>query len=103
MGIVREGAVSAEDVAAALEGQFHFDPATYDAMIHADIPAYDRFQEELARRSGAGGPARAGTWGPGTGRRQHGCWRATLMRSLSGSRRERRMLRAAREPLPSGA
>jgi L-threonylcarbamoyladenylate synthase len=52
--VLRQGALSEADVASALDWQFHFDPDTYDAMIHADIPAYDRFQEELVGASGTG-------------------------------------------------
>lgn len=51
--IVREGAVSRSVVAAALGGQFHFDPAGYETMIRADVPAYDRLQDELIAASGA--------------------------------------------------
>jgi tRNA (cmo5U34)-methyltransferase len=29
-------------------GQYHFDPATYLAMIRADVPAYDEFQDAVA-------------------------------------------------------
>ena len=64
--IVRLGAVEEVDVARALEGQFHFDPVTYEAMIRDDIPVYDQLQDELVKASG--GPAR---WvlelGTGTG------------------------------------
>jgi tRNA threonylcarbamoyl adenosine modification protein (Sua5/YciO/YrdC/YwlC family) len=50
--IVRPGIAGETEVAAALERQFHFDPGTYPGMIREDIPAYDRFQDELARASG---------------------------------------------------
>jgi tRNA threonylcarbamoyl adenosine modification protein (Sua5/YciO/YrdC/YwlC family) len=65
--IVREGAVGDEDVASALEWQFHFDPASYDAMIRGDIAAYDRFQDEVAgaTRTGARRVLELGT-GTGT-------------------------------------
>ncbi|MEA2161872.1 MAG: L-threonylcarbamoyladenylate synthase [Solirubrobacteraceae bacterium] len=52
--VIRPGAVSEAEVASALEWQFHFDPDTYDAMIRADIPSYDRFQEELTLATGTG-------------------------------------------------
>jgi L-threonylcarbamoyladenylate synthase len=64
--IVREGAVSREDVAAALEGQFHFDPSSYAEMIHQDIPVYDEFQEAVARATGSGA-SRVLELGTGTG------------------------------------
>ena len=65
-GIVREGAISRDDVAAALQWQFHFDPSTYAEMIHEDIPWYDEFQEAVARASGSGA-ARVLELGTGTG------------------------------------
>ncbi|MGI8505982.1 MAG: Sua5/YciO/YrdC/YwlC family protein [Solirubrobacteraceae bacterium] len=64
--IVRPGAVPEHEVAAALEGQYHFDPATYPEMIRDDIQGYDRFQDELARASGSGA-RRVLELGTGTG------------------------------------
>jgi tRNA threonylcarbamoyl adenosine modification protein (Sua5/YciO/YrdC/YwlC family) len=64
--IVRLGAVGEDEVRAALEWQFHFDPATYAEMIRDDIPVYDRLQEELARASGEGA-RRVLELGTGTG------------------------------------
>lgn len=43
--IVRTGAVSESEVAAALDGDWGFDPATYAETVRAEIPAYDKFQE----------------------------------------------------------
>jgi L-threonylcarbamoyladenylate synthase len=51
--VVRPGGMEIQDVAAALERQFHFDPSTYGGMIRAEIPDYERLQEELAVASGA--------------------------------------------------
>lgn len=64
--VIRPGALSEVELASALDWQFHFDPETYDAMIHADIPAYGRFQQELVRASGAGA-SRILELGTGTG------------------------------------
>lgn len=64
--IVREGAVAAADVAVALAGQFHFTPDSYAAMVRADIPAYDRFQDALVSASGEGA-LRVLELGTGTG------------------------------------
>ena len=64
--IVREGACSREDVAAALEWQFHFDPSSYAEMIHADIPVYDAFQDAVVGASGSGA-SRVLELGTGTG------------------------------------
>jgi tRNA threonylcarbamoyl adenosine modification protein (Sua5/YciO/YrdC/YwlC family) len=64
--IVRPGAVSEAELAAGLHRQFHFDPDTYMAMIRSDIPAYDRFQDEVVVASGAGA-SRVLELGIGTG------------------------------------
>jgi tRNA threonylcarbamoyl adenosine modification protein (Sua5/YciO/YrdC/YwlC family) len=64
--IIRAGSVGEDVVAAALGHQFHFDPGTYVATIRAEIPAYDRFQDELARASGEGA-GRVLELGTGTG------------------------------------
>jgi L-threonylcarbamoyladenylate synthase len=64
--IVRLGGVDAETVESALQHQFHFDPASYVATIRAEIPGYDRFQDELARASGEGA-GRVLELGTGTG------------------------------------
>jgi L-threonylcarbamoyladenylate synthase len=52
--IIRPGEVDEAAVAAALGHQFHFDPGTYLAEMRAEIPDYDRLQDELAGASGAG-------------------------------------------------
>ncbi len=50
--IAREGAVPEAAIRDALGGQFQFDPETYLDEIRADIPVYDRLQEELVAASG---------------------------------------------------
>lgn len=52
--IVRQGAVDASEVGSALEGQFHFDPASYPDFIRQDIPVYDEFQDEVVAACGDG-------------------------------------------------
>jgi tRNA (cmo5U34)-methyltransferase len=52
--ILREGALAAEQVAAALDADDHFDPGAYAAMIRDEIPAYEILQAELVAASGAG-------------------------------------------------
>jgi L-threonylcarbamoyladenylate synthase len=52
--VVREGAVPSDALAAALAHQFHFDPSTYDEVIRADVPAFERFEDAVAGASGAG-------------------------------------------------
>jgi tRNA threonylcarbamoyl adenosine modification protein (Sua5/YciO/YrdC/YwlC family) len=43
--IVREGAVDAATVTAALNDEWGFDPETYAETVRAEIPAYEKFQE----------------------------------------------------------
>jgi len=43
--IVRAGAVDPEVVAAALNDDWGFDPATYAETVRSEIPAYEKFQE----------------------------------------------------------
>ncbi len=64
--IVRDGAMASDEVQARLTGQFHFDPATYEQMIHDDIPGYDEFQDEAAQ-AGGDGRRRILELGTGTG------------------------------------
>jgi len=45
--IVRDGAVAELVVSAALNGQYHFDPATYETMMRAELPDYEVLQNEL--------------------------------------------------------
>ncbi len=77
--------------AAALEGQFHFDPAD----LRGDGPGRDpglRPVPGRAGRSPAGqrGAARCSSWGPAPGRRRGGCWSATRTALAGRRRRERR-------------
>src|SRR5262249_45048622 len=45
-GVVQPGGVGASDEAGA--GQYHFDPATYLAMVLAEVPAYPDLQHHVA-------------------------------------------------------
>jgi len=98
--VLRAGAVSEQAVARALEGQFHFDPATYDEMIHADIPVYDELQEQLVAASGDGAH-RVLELGTGTGE----TIRRLLVRHpdalVVGVDESPAMLNAARATLPT--
>lgn len=98
--IVREGALSREQVAAAFEWQFHFDPSTYDAMIHEDVPAYDAFQEAVARASGDGA-SRLLDLGTGTGETARRLLERHPAAQLVGVDESASMLAAAREALPA--
>lgn len=43
--IVRAGAVDEQTIAAALDEDWGFDPATYAETVRSEIPAYEKFQE----------------------------------------------------------
>ena len=64
--IVRAGAVPEAAVRAAVEHQFHFDPARYLSIIRSEIPAYDRLQDEVVEAAGDG-TRRVLDLGTGTG------------------------------------
>jgi tRNA threonylcarbamoyl adenosine modification protein (Sua5/YciO/YrdC/YwlC family) len=96
--IVREGAISREDVAAALEGQFHFDPSSYAEMIHADIPVYDAFQDAVVDASGSGA-SRVLELGTGTGETTRRLLERHPDAQLVGVDESASMLAAAREAL----
>jgi tRNA A37 threonylcarbamoyladenosine synthetase subunit TsaC/SUA5/YrdC len=98
--IVREGAVGADQVSAALEWQFHFDPDTYPGMIRADIADYDRFQDELAQASG-NGARRVLELGTGTGETARRLLERHPSAELVGIDENGAMLDAARAHLPS--
>jgi tRNA threonylcarbamoyl adenosine modification protein (Sua5/YciO/YrdC/YwlC family) len=97
--IVREGALSAWDVAAAVDGQFHFTPGSYLEMIRGDIPAYDRFQEELVAQSGVDA-RRVLELGTGTGETAARLLERHPRARLVGVDESEGMLNAARERLP---
>lgn len=50
---VRPGAVGEEELGLALGYQFHFDPGSYEGMIRAEVPDYDRLQRELVDATGS--------------------------------------------------
>jgi tRNA threonylcarbamoyl adenosine modification protein (Sua5/YciO/YrdC/YwlC family) len=52
--VVREGAVSFDQLSTKLDGQFHFNPEIYAEVIRREIPLYDLLQDELARCCGTG-------------------------------------------------
>jgi L-threonylcarbamoyladenylate synthase len=52
--VVRHGAVGEEALRQGLGAQFHFRPATYLSEMRAEMPMYDRLQDELAAASGQG-------------------------------------------------
>jgi tRNA threonylcarbamoyl adenosine modification protein (Sua5/YciO/YrdC/YwlC family) len=97
--IVRQGVMSREDVERALEWQFHFDPASYAEMIHAEVPMYDDFQEAVARASGSGA-SRLLELGTGTGETARRLLDRHPDAFLVGVDESASMLAAAREALP---
>jgi tRNA threonylcarbamoyl adenosine modification protein (Sua5/YciO/YrdC/YwlC family) len=98
--IVRQGVMSREEVAAALEWQFHFDPSSYAEMIHADIPVYDEFQEAVVRATGDGA-SRLLELGTGTGETARRLLARHPDALLVGIDESASMLGAARGALPS--
>jgi L-threonylcarbamoyladenylate synthase len=99
-GIVRDGALAREDVAAAFEWQFHFDPGTYAEMIHEDIPVYDEFQEAVVVASGSGA-SRILELGTGTGETARRLLARHPSATVVGVDASAPMLAAAREALPA--
>jgi tRNA threonylcarbamoyl adenosine modification protein (Sua5/YciO/YrdC/YwlC family) len=97
--IVRQGVLAREDVAAALEGQFHFDPSSYAEMIHEDIPVYDEFQDAVARATGSGA-SRVLELGTGTGETTSRLLAAHPGAFVVGIDESAAMLGAARKALP---
>ena len=96
--ILREGALSETEASVALEGQFHFDPDTYAAMIREDIPVFDRLQEELASASGVGA-RRILELGTGTGETTRRLLARHPDATIVGIDASEDMLRRAREAL----
>lgn len=97
--IVRQGAMTREDVAAALERQFHFHPSSYMDMIHAEIPVYDAFQEAVVGATGTGA-SRVLELGTGTGETARRLLARHPEAVLVGIDESAAMLGAAREALP---
>jgi tRNA threonylcarbamoyl adenosine modification protein (Sua5/YciO/YrdC/YwlC family) len=98
--VVRAGAVSEQRLAAELDGQYHFNPATYECEIRADIPAYDRLQEQLVRASGTGA-RRILELGTGTGETAARLLASHPQALLVGIDESPAMLQAARARLPA--
>jgi len=97
--IVRQGAMTREDVAAALEWQFHFHPSSYMDMIHAEIPVYEAFQEAVVGATGTGA-SRVLELGTGTGETARRLLARHPEAVLVGIDESAAMLGAAREALP---
>ncbi|MDE3130935.1 MAG: methyltransferase domain-containing protein [Acidobacteriota bacterium] len=50
--VIRPGAVDGDELARALEGRFHFDPATYFEVVRGELSEYDELQRQLVAASG---------------------------------------------------
>ena len=98
--VVRSGAVGEEELRAVLGGQWHFDPATYEEEIRAELAAYDRLQRELVAASGEG-VRRILELGTGTGVTALLLLERHCEAVLVGVDESAEMLAAARERLPA--
>jgi tRNA (cmo5U34)-methyltransferase len=97
--VVRAGAVGYDELGLALGGHYHFDPDSYEAMIRADVPAYDRLQDELATTSGSGA-RRILELGTGMGETARRLLARHPHARLLGMDSSEQMVAAAREALP---
>ena len=98
--IVRAGAVPESVVAAALGGEYHFEPRGYAAMIREEIPAFDELQEQLVANSGEEA-RRILELGTGTGETAGLLLQRHRGARLVGIDESPAMLAAARELLPA--
>ena len=98
--LVRPGAVAEEQLAEVFGWQFHFDPSSYADMIRAEIPAYDRIQDDLAAASGTGA-RRILDLGTGTGETARRLLERHPDATLVGIDVSERMLASAASQLPA--
>jgi tRNA (cmo5U34)-methyltransferase len=97
--VLRAGALSEDQVAAVLRGQFHFDPGTYLSMMLSEIPGYPALQEEVVVASGVGA-RRILELGTGTGETARRLLECHTEAALVGIDASEAMLDAARAVLP---
>jgi tRNA threonylcarbamoyl adenosine modification protein (Sua5/YciO/YrdC/YwlC family) len=97
--VVRPGAVGEEKLRAELGAQFHFRPASYLKEIRAEVPEYDRLQDELVAASGMGA-RRILELGTGTGETASRLLAQHPEATLVGIDESAGMLAAARTALP---
>jgi tRNA threonylcarbamoyl adenosine modification protein (Sua5/YciO/YrdC/YwlC family) len=98
--VVRAGGLTTDLIGERLAGQFHFDPGTYEEMIHTEIPAYEEFQEVTARAGGSG-VRRILELGTGTGETARRLLARHPEATLVGVDESEAMLSAARARLPA--
>ncbi|HEY2006320.1 MAG TPA: Sua5/YciO/YrdC/YwlC family protein [Solirubrobacteraceae bacterium] len=97
--VIREGALSAEALAAVMEGQFHFDPESYASEIRGDISVYDEFQVAVVDAAGDGA-RRILELGTGTGETARRLLDRHPEAELVGIDESQAMLAAGRAELP---
>lgn len=85
------------------QSQYHFDPATYEAMIMAEVPAYLRLQAEVAAAAAARPATAVLDLGTGTGTTARHVLDALPGVGLVGIDESAEMLAVARTVLPASA
>jgi tRNA (cmo5U34)-methyltransferase len=81
-------------------GQFHWDPDSYLALMHEEVPEYERLQDETAAAAGASG-GRLLELGTGTGETARRVLARSPSATLLGLDASAQMLGHARRALPS--
>jgi tRNA (cmo5U34)-methyltransferase len=82
-------------------GQFHFDPATYRELMAAEVPAFERLQDEVAEASRTPRARAILELGTGTGETARRVLAAHPDARLVGVDASERMLAVARAALPA--
>jgi SAM-dependent methyltransferase len=83
--------------------QYHFDPATYEALMAEEVPAYPRLQEAIAAAAGGRSVRRILDLGTGTGVTALHLLEVYPGAQLVGIDESAEMLAAARRALPQAA
>jgi|SRR5580658_5442410 tRNA (cmo5U34)-methyltransferase len=84
-----------------MASQFHWDPATYRALMRAEVPAYDELQDAVAAATRAIGARRVLDLGTGTGETASRVLALHDEAFLVGIDESDEMLTMARQTLPS--
>jgi len=82
--------------------QFHWKPEDYLALMRAEVPDYERLQEETAAATGSGGAGRVLELGTGTGETARRVLGRHPDAALVGIDASEEMLSRARDVLPAG-